>query len=410
MIIDPAALKALCSTSLTPLKEWDTIQVQQVKISIINGLICVASEAHDHRHGYVLETEEYFKQRMGDPKATLPTTPAWPLVSLATSNHKKFRWENTIYNTYMKVERAVIVILTEVFPKSLVGLEVMPGLLPPNLKSKTALTYIQKLAKDPRNDHDAILTLKESTSQVRQTPSAQGCTTTFQELEAIQHKLAEAPADATFSKLELTCNEIMHFALKQIWQAGYFAHNIDSLKETWATENNAYTATHTLQETVDTRYNQFKAHCIIKTSGMYNRGDKGGNNNTNHSVNMVSDQVAAQMAALEERNNDLEDNQFKLNNAFAQLTCGGVSISGKGSILPVIDTKSMGTAPTEGNTDYSSLMAQQNAYNTQIKAIQSMVDKLSKKLQSGGGGDGGDRNRNHNKNTGDSSNKGVVSY
>ena len=88
----------------------------------------------------------------------------------------------------MEVERAVIVILTEVFPKSLVGLEVMPGLLPPNLESKKALTYIQKLAKDPRNDHDAILTLKESASQVRHTPSAQGCTTTFQELEAIQHK------------------------------------------------------------------------------------------------------------------------------------------------------------------------------------------------------------------------------
>ena len=33
----------------------------------------------------------------------------------------------------MEVERAVIVVLKEVFPKSLVGLEVMPGLLPPNL-------------------------------------------------------------------------------------------------------------------------------------------------------------------------------------------------------------------------------------------------------------------------------------
>ena len=243
------------------------------------------------------------------------------------------------------------------FPKSLVRLEVMPGLLPPNLKSKAALTYIQKLAKDPRNDHDAILTLKESASQVQHTPSAQGCTATFQELEAIQHKLAEAPADVTFLKLELTCNKIMHFVLKQIRQAGYFAHNIDSLEETWATENNACTATHTLQETVDTRYNRFKAHCIIKTSGMYNRGDKGGNNNTNHSANMVSDQVAAQMAALEECNNDLEDNQFKLNDAFAQLTRGGVSIGGEGGISPVIDTKSMGTAPTEGNTNYSSLMA-----------------------------------------------------
>ena len=103
---------------------------------------------------------------MGDPTATLPTTPTWPSATIATSNHKQFWWENTIYNTYMEVERAVIVLLQEVFPKSLVGLKVMPGLLPPNMKSKKALTYIQKLAKDPRNDHDAVLDLKESASQV----------------------------------------------------------------------------------------------------------------------------------------------------------------------------------------------------------------------------------------------------
>ena len=59
----------------------------------------------------------------------------------------------------------------------------------------------------------------------------------------------------------------------------------------------------------------------------------------------------------------------------------------------------MGTAPTEGNTNYSSLMAQKNADNTQMKTMQSMVDELSKKLQSGGGSDGGDLNRNRNKNT-----------
>ena len=116
----------------------------------------------------------------------------------------------------MEVERAVIVVLKEVFSKSLVGLKVMPGLLPPNLKSKKALAYIQKLAKDPRNDHDAILTLKESASQIRHTPSTKWCILTFQEFEGIQHKLAEAPADATFSKLELTSNEIMHFVIKQI--------------------------------------------------------------------------------------------------------------------------------------------------------------------------------------------------
>ena len=92
----------------------------------------------------------------------------------------------------------------------------MPGLLPPNLKSKKALAYIQKLAKDPQNENDATITLKESASQITHKPSAQGYTMTFQELESIQYKLAEAPGNATLSRLKLTPNEIMHFAIKQI--------------------------------------------------------------------------------------------------------------------------------------------------------------------------------------------------
>ena len=70
---------------------------------------------------------------------------------------------------------------------------------------------------------------------------------------------------------------------------------------------NSYSDTHSLSEIVATKYSRFKEHCIIETSKMYNRGEKGGNNNTNHSANMVSEQVTAQMAALEERNNHLED-------------------------------------------------------------------------------------------------------
>ena len=159
----------------------------------------------------------------------------------------------------------------------------------------------------------------------------------FQDLEMIRHKLAKAPADATFSKLELTKNEIMHFIIKLIQLAGYYPYNLDSLEQTWATDDKEYTLNHTLEQCVDTKYQRFKDHCIITTSGMYNRGDKGGNNNTNHHANMVSDQVTAQIAPLTERNDDLEDNQLKLNDAFAQLTRGGVLIGGDGGIPPVID-------------------------------------------------------------------------
>merc|ERR1712238_141726 len=175
----------------------------------------------------------------------------------------------------------------------------------------------------------------------------------------------------------------------------------------WAAANTEYAATHTLAEAVDTKYTRFKDHCILETSCMYNRGDKGGNNNNDkHHANMVSDQVVAQMASLEERNDDLENNQLKLNDAFTQLTRGGVSIGGDGGIPPVIDTTSMGTAPTD---DYSSFMAQQS---NQMSALQTIVDDLTKKLLAGagGGGGGGDNNRNQNKNTSDPTNKRVVSY
>ena len=144
-----------------------------------------------------------------------------------------------------------------------------------------------------------------------------------------------------------------------------FPHNIDTLKKSWEAENALYSTT---------KYSQFKEHCIIETSSMYNCGDKGGNNNNNHSANVVSEQVTAQMKALEESNDHLEDNQCKLNDALAQLVRGGTTISGESGILPVNDIKSTGTAPTESNTDYSSLMAQQN---TQMQAMQTMIEKLS---------------------------------
>ena len=54
----------------------------------------------------------------------------------------------------------------------------------------------------------------------------------------------------------------------------------------------------------------------------------------------------------------------------AQMFHGDTTIGGDGGIPPVIDTKSMGTAPTEGNTNFSSLMAQQNQqHHAQLQAM-----------------------------------------
>ena len=75
---------------------------------------------------------------------------------------------------------------------------------------------------------------------------------------------------------------------------------------------------------------------------------------------MVSDQVAAQMAAIEERNDHLEENQYKMTDVQQQMVRGDTKIGSEGGIPVIIDTKLMGTAPTEGSTDFSSLMSQQN--------------------------------------------------
>ena len=85
-----------------------------------------------------------------------------------------------------------------------------------------------------------------------------------------------------------------------------------------------------------------------------------------------------------------------------------IKVTQKILLPPVTDTKLMGTAPTESNTDYSFLLAQQN---TQMQAMQAtvekLIEKLSEKLLSGGGGD---LRRNPNKNTSDPSNKRVVTF
>ena len=129
-------------------------------------------------------------------------------------NYKKFRLELTLSTNYIETEHTTVDLLKEVFPKSLVGLEVMYVQLPPNLKGKTALKYKKKLAKEQCIDHDAAHNLNESASKVTYKPSAQGCTMLFQVLQGIQHQLKEPLYDASLEKLELTPYKIIHYVFK----------------------------------------------------------------------------------------------------------------------------------------------------------------------------------------------------
>lgn len=72
---------------------------------------------------------------------------------------------------------------------------------------------------------------------------------------------------------------------------------------------------------------------------------------------MSSDKVVEQMAATEERHNNLQKNQCKIADAMNLMISGDAFIRGDGGVPPVIEMESLATATTAG-TDLVSLMAQ----------------------------------------------------
>ena len=90
MIITPAALRALYSSTLTPLNEYDTVELRNVREFIVNGFLWVTCEVHDHGYAFIMETNESFWLRTGEPSAVLPETPTRPDKALGGTNYKKF--------------------------------------------------------------------------------------------------------------------------------------------------------------------------------------------------------------------------------------------------------------------------------------------------------------------------------
>ena len=87
------------------------------------------------------------------------------------------------------------------------------------------------------------------------------------------------------------------------------------------------------------------------------------------------------------------------------ITRGDSTIGGEGGIPPVIDTKSMGTAPTEGNTEYSLLLAQSKRDHLALQVIEGKLRDLTATVAAAGGGCR--RCHNPNNNPPDTSNKPV---
>ena len=203
----------------------------KVKRSLIDGLLRVTCETHDHGQAFIVEDKVRFRLCMGEPDAELPKAPERPDKELAVTNHKKFCWELTLYTNYMETERAAVHLLKEVFPNSLVGLEVTYGQLPPNLKARTAFEHIEKMAKQPHVDHEAALSLLKSSYNVTHTPHHHGCTALFQDLESIQHQLTQTQQEGSLDRLDLPNNTIIHMVITALRAVGYQQHNIDGLEK-----------------------------------------------------------------------------------------------------------------------------------------------------------------------------------
>ena len=75
MIITLETLNALDASTLTPLNEYDTVQLQNVRHSIINGLLRVMSEVHDHGHVFIWKTEDNFLMQISISLKVFPKTP-----------------------------------------------------------------------------------------------------------------------------------------------------------------------------------------------------------------------------------------------------------------------------------------------------------------------------------------------
>ena len=90
---------------------------------IINGLMVVTCEVHDHGHAFIVETKYNLWMHTGSSTAELPKTPICSDKALGGTNYKKFICKLKLSNTYMEIKCATIALLKKVFHGSLVGVE-----------------------------------------------------------------------------------------------------------------------------------------------------------------------------------------------------------------------------------------------------------------------------------------------
>ena len=58
---------------MSPLSKFDSVKLQKVKRFIVDELMYIPSEVHDHGHVYILESRESFYMITNSPNANLHT-------------------------------------------------------------------------------------------------------------------------------------------------------------------------------------------------------------------------------------------------------------------------------------------------------------------------------------------------
>ena len=72
-------LEGLCTETISPLYEYDTVMLQNWKRVLVAILSQFPNKEHDHGHAYLLEDKECFQKRSGLANAELLTVPIRPI-------------------------------------------------------------------------------------------------------------------------------------------------------------------------------------------------------------------------------------------------------------------------------------------------------------------------------------------
>ena len=185
---------------ISPLREYNTVTLQNWKRILVNILSQLPNKEHDHGHAYLLEDKKCFQKRSALPNADLPTIPDRPCKEVTTLTFRQYQFYLEIYNTHIDINREAVAFLKKLFPSGMVGLEVGYNQLLTNLIVGRAYDHLVSMAVEPNIDTEAAIQLQLTGYNMTYSPSPMGPTVFFQELEHIKFQLTQTKVDNTVGK------------------------------------------------------------------------------------------------------------------------------------------------------------------------------------------------------------------